>query len=523
MPPIVIKSRRRGPGMSLDAALAGGRAPQPGREVGSGNNLTLRRWEGAETHRLNQAHWQTAHGRPINQDLIERLETLRTRSAYEASNNELIEGMVETHISDMLGEHGPTLQVQSDSNRYNQALEHEWESWTASCDYAGERCLLDFLELWVRDLWTCGEYFVQKSTNILAETPVKLRLRGIHPRRVASPFDRTKPDIILGVERDRDGRVIAYYVYEDDNLEAFAGPTLKWERLPAKDVIHDFNRLEEGQVRGAPWLASALNTIADLRDYDSDVGAAARAAANHAVYFWTNHPELEPAVARGTAEIERGTAAFLPPGYQIGETHPSQPAARYVDYRKERHGDIGRARSIPLMMVRLDASNHNYSSARFDGQVYLRQLKRERGKRARRLLNPLVADVARELELGNRLPARPARVRYTWVWPALPHIDPQKERNAERTGLQNLTLTFPEACAAGSTDEESVFASWQRTLALAEKYGVRPILEAMLAGAQAVTTDQDDEDDVDESDDTSTDDIDDEPAGRRNGRLLHAT
>ena len=38
--------------------------------------ITLRRWESAETNRLNRAHWAKALGNPINVDLDSRLETL---------------------------------------------------------------------------------------------------------------------------------------------------------------------------------------------------------------------------------------------------------------------------------------------------------------------------------------------------------------------------------------------------------------------------------------------------------------
>ena len=61
---------------------------------------SVRRWESAETNRLNGAHWQTVQTTAdINDDLVEDLQTLQRRCRYEAQNNTLIEGAIETHTT----------------------------------------------------------------------------------------------------------------------------------------------------------------------------------------------------------------------------------------------------------------------------------------------------------------------------------------------------------------------------------------------------------------------------------------
>ncbi len=60
----------------------------------------------------------------------------------------------------------------------------------------------------------------------------------------------------------------------------------------------------------------------------------------------------------------------IPPGWQAQSMATSHPSANNTDFRKERSRDLGRPAGMPLMQIRLDSSGHNYSSARFDAQIY---------------------------------------------------------------------------------------------------------------------------------------------------------
>jgi hypothetical protein len=63
---------------------------------------------------------------------------------------------------------------------------------------------------------------------------------------------------------------------------------------------------------------------------------------------------------------------MVPPGWKPWQYSASQPPVQYPDFRAERHRELGRPFGMPLLMVRLDSSKHNYSSARLDTQTYNR-------------------------------------------------------------------------------------------------------------------------------------------------------
>jgi len=429
--------------------------------------MQLRRWDAAKTHRLNAARKARPIGATINDDLASYQETLRTLATREAASNPLVEGVLFSHGVDIVGPHGPTLQVQSDNEAYNQALEAVWSQWWKRPLTNRRRSGASLLRLWIRDLWTAGEFFAQKLTKKEYGGPVKLRLLPIHPRRVGTPMDKaTSDNVVLGIEFDDDGDPVRYFVQKYKPGSSYLPIGDDYDEIDADKMIHGFPLVEEDQARGVPWLSSTVDTVGDLRDYDFETLVAARQAARQSMFWYADHPDAPYIALKGPEShpYEAGTQQAGPPGWKPQMLTPTQPAAQYVEYRKERQAELGRPVGMPLMHIRLDAGRHNYSSARYDGQNYQRGLMTLQGWVEDETLNPLVDDVAREAELAGAVPKRPEKVTYKWTWPKLPHVDPQREANAEDTGLnKNRTLTFPQACAGRGTDEDTVIEQWKRT------------------------------------------------------------
>ena len=116
----------------------GGRGPGGG--AGDPGETAAMRWglfDAANTHRLNKGHWQGVTGRTINLDLAADLETIRRRARFEIVNNPTAAGIIHSHTVDVVGENGPTLQVKSDNERYDKALEALWRDWWAMPDLNG--------------------------------------------------------------------------------------------------------------------------------------------------------------------------------------------------------------------------------------------------------------------------------------------------------------------------------------------------------------------------------------------------
>jgi len=474
----------------VDRDRRGGASTEP-----AGNPLGRRRWEeAAGTNRLNRAHWQNAVERSINLDLEEKLATLRARCAHEASCNPMVEGVIRTHTNDVVGQHGPGLQIQSSSPEYNEARERVWREWWARPDVNGKLSGADFLRLWVRARWQAGEYLAELTIDPNATGPVKTRLLGLHASRLATPPGQAGgADVILGVQLDPNGKPVNYHISK-------APPTgrelvTEYEEKPAAKIVHGFEKTEPDQVRGVPLLATCLQVIADLRDYDAEVLDAARSAADQAVLLYTDHNDAEYIPVNESEEIERRTVSTMPPGWKAYQLTPQQPSTRYVEYREERQREIGRPVDMPAMMIRLDSRRYNYSSARFDGQGYARGLAAFQAFLATDTLDRLEALVAREAQLAGALPAPPpGEIRREWNWPKRPHVDPQREANAERTGLENGTLTYTDALAARNKDLDTTVATRKREREKLEAAGLPPLPQPP-GPTPPVDDDPDEEDD----------------------------
>lgn len=449
-----------------------------------------RKFESAETNRLNQAHWQNADDQSVNVWLAEQLAIIRSRSAYEARQNSTVLGVMNTHADDIVGQDGPTLQVLSDDESYNEALEQVWRDWFAAPTHRPNVSGSAWLKLRIRSLWKNGEFLDQLITDPMAEGPVSLRLRPIHPRRLATPVDHTgDPSVFMGIRFDSIGRPSQYYIQNPARMGTQGMLSTDFATIPPDLIIHEFLAEEEDQARGIPWLNTALQPSADLRDYDDQIQDAARQIADQSALLYTEHPDAQVWTNPESTTVERRTIKMVPPGWKPFVYSATMPPVQYPDYRAERQREVGCARGMPLLIVRLDSSNHNYSSARLDTQTYARavgglQYWISGTEQSYGTLNRLVNVVASEARFAvPALRVKPKRVSYKWTWPVRPHVDPAKEALAEAISLENRTLTLTDAMAARGKSLESHIQTLARERELLEAAGI-PI-PAWMAGEDA--------------------------------------
>ena len=130
--------------------------------------------------------------------------------------------------------------------------------------------------------------------------PYDLRIRLIEADRVCSPdgYDRLMPcevrgnsvyQIVQGVETDKDGMVVAFWICSKHPLASTANIEpggQDWVRVEAygeetgrRNVLHVMNRERAGQRRGVPILAPVLEALKQLGRYtDAEITAAVLSA-----------------------------------------------------------------------------------------------------------------------------------------------------------------------------------------------------------------------------------------------------
>jgi capsid protein len=420
---------------------------------------TSRAWEAADTNRLNSAHWQNVSDDPL-QDLRTDLPELQRRARHEALNNGLIDGAIETQTTNVVGAKGPALQILTEDNRWNDDVEAIWAAWSSECEYAEGLGIVDLIEGWVAQWAIYGEILCRE---IIGRGVARYKLFDLGPESIDTTFFAA--NVHSGVICDETGRVTGYRLHDPANTSDKS--ELSWEL-----ALHVYRRRFAQQRRGFPGLASVLQPTADLRDFDDQVQDAARAAADHAVFFVSNHVDaefVEP--TEKTLPWKRRTRQYIRPGWDVRQLQAHQPAATYRDFRKEKQTDIGGSMEMPWMILRKDASNHNMSAARFDASRYQKTIERFQSRLERRALNFIVRRLVRlaqyEKILGpTPVPKRFEQLRFefpnlllpiSWTWPKPPPVDNLKDALAERTKLENGTLSLTEAIIAdGRRPEETL-------------------------------------------------------------------
>jgi lambda family phage portal protein len=450
---------------------------------------SVRRWQSQLRGQTGQLFQCRLLDTSINDDLEFYLPQLRARCLQEVAQNPMLEGTIQTWVTDLVGKYGPTLQVISDDTEWNDAVETIWHDWWQVPDARGRMSGAEMLQCMTRLYWTCGEWFVRMESATSGD--IALRLRMIHPRQLGQLVPNNDLwNVALGIEFDDDGKVAAYYIVPE--TPSGRAKSAMAQRVEASKIVHDFIATEPDQIRGIPLLASSLGVIGDLRQYDEKVLDAATLAASMSGVLEANHEDIEPITiaANQNLTMKRNTLTVVPPGYTAKFLTAAQPTGQYVDFRKERQREIGRAVGMPLMHIRLDASAHNFSSARMDGLNYRNALKMHQGRIERVGLNRWCSEVIREGVLMGAIPPPPGRYELKWTWPAIPTGDPEKEARANALRLANGSTTLTDVCVEEGADFEQVAKGLQREKVVLSSFGLHPpsVLAPIFDGAPAPGT-----------------------------------
>ena len=209
-------------------------------EAGGGG----RRWQGSPMLNAPQ------------QSILAARAPAKARAAALSMNNPTAARIVETWLAALAGKGWQALSQHPDTAT-RRALNNEFE---------GQ--MLALLPVIVRALVRDGEAFVR---TFAVDDPAEDRRAAFGS--LALPADQIDPSltrdlgngarIVAGVEFDASDRIVAYHILPDAPGTPF-GMVGQAARVPAREVLHVFDQLFPGQVRGISWLAPILLKLADF-------------------------------------------------------------------------------------------------------------------------------------------------------------------------------------------------------------------------------------------------------------------
>lgn len=386
-------------------------------------------------------------------------------------------------------------------------------------DAAGKMDLYEMQEFLFRSLLRDGEVFV-----VYRQSPEKSRINPLmiqflDPDQIATPtsmaaFRAAKARgnrIRDGIELDKNGREVAFYVHDTDTGDVKRMPVRgpKSGRLFASH-IGIFDRV--GQVRATPPLTAVIHELQKLTDYQ--VAEIEAAVINATIAAWIEPSDIAPAsralggvAVRGSAQAktDAGDTRSAPPadgvirepGMMIQTLGPGEKLQSY-DTKRPNQGyevfvnsvlsHISMSLGIPVEVLAMSFSA-NYSASRASLLLFWSVVEMWRAKVGSDFLDHVYAGWLAIEVAARRIAAdawdipvfRAAWLNSNWIGINQPSIDPARESKAAHQRIADgLTTRSRESRKYnGSEYDENIERLGSENASLA---AVNQPLEAQPAG-----------------------------------------
>jgi lambda family phage portal protein len=376
--------------------------------------------------------------------------------------------------------------------KLNQAIEDAFAFWAEDADVAGKIHFAEMTRLAKRQDVESGEFLLVRRVdrNNGRYLPYQLQIyeadwlttqfdRGYGPKMIQSaPPNTPQTDIYQGIEYDRStGRIQGYYFTDPDGW----GKSI---RVDAADVIHGFETLRPGQLRGMSVFAPAVMVAHDLSEYmDAEIDAA-KMAAKYLGFIKSPDPmglssgfttATDPAPGDGDRkfeEMENALLKILLPGEEVTLASNPRPSGNLPPFVRMLLCMVAVTANMPYELLSGDYQGLSYSNFRMIRNDFMQSLKPTVDRHIRHMLQPIGRDVLQWAVITGkvRIPgffSNPMRYyqQLTWQPPGMESPDPLRETKAMADQVQNLTRSPQEIAAARGRDLEDVY----REIAAARK------------------------------------------------------
>ena len=263
-------------------------------------------------------------------------------------------------------------------------------------------------------------------------------------------LDEDRKRVRLGVEVNALNKPTGYYIRDelaDPRIAAYAiGPYGKVSRHSAANVIHFFVPEWPHQTRGVPQIASALDRIETLDDYELSEADRANLDSHRLGFVKRNEygygiqetgkddkdvPELDD---------DGYTLTELPDGAEFTPWDSSHPTSNYDPFTRSQLRAIAAGNGLPYHDMASDYGSVNFSAGRL-----ARLSSQELYKRMQRIITAhlhrrVFAQWMKAADLHGKV-TMPQNARVKWIPRRWQHIQPREEATAYKinveTGLQS--------------------------------------------------------------------------------------
>lgn len=397
----------------------------------------------------------------LNSAILSGATVSARRASYYARNNPWVAAAMQGLVANAVGTGIKPRSLHPDA-KIRDTLHNLWNRWTDHADASGLTDFYGLQALAMRAIAESGEIFAQlRMTNSNKNIPLAIELidRGQVPIDLHRNVNG-QARIRAGIEFAANGKRIAYHCYPQLPGDPLAALTLDTIRLPASDMVHLFNPLMPGQLRGITWLAPILLRLHELDQYEDAALVKAKVAAlftgfirdpDGTVAGMNNGSAVNSVLQVG---MEPGSLVPLPPGADIQFSDPADPGD-YSAYVKNHIRAIASGLGIPYELVSGDLEGVTYSSIRAGLVEFRRRIEQlQHSIIVFQFCRPVWERFVRLAVLAGHIPAKDfdrdpdAYLAADWLPPKWDWVDPLKDARAEieqiKAGLKSRSQSIAE-------------------------------------------------------------------------------
>ena len=454
-------------------------------------------YEGAGEGRRS-ASWEASDS-GINSINTPALRNLRARSRAAVRNDPYAFNVIDKRVSNLIGT-GISPRPKTEDDALRKLEQDLWDDWVEESDADG---LTDFYgqqALIARTVETAGECFVRlRPRSPDDQLAVPLQLQILAPEFVPhDKFESAKNgnSIRAGIEFNPAHQRVAYHMYRAHPRDASSlnGGYNSLVRIPAEQVLHIFEPLEPGQLRGVPRLAPVLKRLRSLDNYDDAVLFRQEVANLFAGFISRPSPEgqqvgLDPLTGRPFTEdrdgftpmvaLEPGTMQELAPGEEVAFSKPPDAGNHYPDFMRQQLMAAAAGTGTPYEILTGDMREVNDRALRVVLNEFRRRLEQlQFGVYVHQLCRPVraawmdMAVLAGRLTLDDYAQRRREYLRTRWVPQGWAYIQPVQDIQARMMEVNAGFNSRSEMVLRSGYDAETVDAENAADQARAQKLGL---------------------------------------------------
>ena len=430
--------------------------------------------------------------RSASSELSAGLYTMRGRSRQLCMDNDYAKKFLAMVSANVVGNKGITLQARarrddgSLDNQDNNAIEAAWAEWgqIENCTVTKRQSWVDVQKLVMKTIARDGEVLVVMVRGYDNEFGFALQvLESDHLDENLNRDLGNGKRIVMGVELDEWGAPVAYHLttnHPGDDTHQVKGKHYK--RVPATDVLHVYIDDRAGQVRGVPWMHTAITRLNQVGGYEEAELTAARIAASKMGFYTSPDGDSyvgdEDEDGNLIMDMEPGILEQLPAGVEFQAFDPQHPTSAYQAFIKTALRGAASGLNVAYNTLANDLEGVNFSSIRsgvLEEREQWRALQTWLSQQlCRRVYHAWLVQAltTQALALPQRKYTKFKAVEWQprgWAW-----VDPLKDQQANALAVELGVMSRSEIAATQGRDFEDVLRQLERENELREQYGITP-------------------------------------------------